>query len=121
MSNILDELERLSKEATPGNWMPWMPCGDILRNEAAIRTQSEYLFYSYGTTTMRATDNARLIATMRNNIDALIQVARAASDLVGTDNIGKTVDIRVAFEGGVSAVFQGKALNALVKALEKLK
>lgn len=72
---VLDELERLSKEATPAEWMP---CGDILRNVAAIRTQSEDLFCSYGPMTMRAADNAELIATMRNNIEALIQVARAA-------------------------------------------
>ena len=65
MSKVLDELERLSKAATPGPWY----C-DFDANGFYVIFKSNK--------TPNITD-AELIEAMRNNIDNLITVARAAS------------------------------------------
>lgn len=58
----LDELRKLAREATPGPWL--MP--------RSLNGQDEYkLFY-----------NAELVVAMRNNIDALLNIAEAAQKLL---------------------------------------
>lgn len=76
---VLDELERLSKAATPGPW----------KTEATERENSDWVHFNYkslhgyvlsvyGSHITANKNDAELIAAMRNSIDALINVARAA-------------------------------------------
>lgn len=76
---ILDELERLSKEATPGPW-------DARVNEFSNTARPRHIWCEHGWTGRFYGEygavNADFVAAMRNNIDALIQVARAAQSIV---------------------------------------
>lgn len=92
--SILDELERLSKGAS---------------------------IYSFHDSSGENTVWVEFISSCQKHIPALIEVAMAASDLVGANNIGKTVDTKIAFKGAISAAFHGEALTAVINALEKLK
>lgn len=62
----LDELEKLSKEATPGPW--YVPDNNV---HPLVINGDKFLTY----------DDSCLIVAMRNNIDALIKVAKAAHGL----------------------------------------
>lgn len=69
--DILDELERLSKAATPGPWEK--------RSWASLQTKSTF---QHVADCFRHPKDAELIAAMRNNIDQLIEIAKAASYLI---------------------------------------
>lgn len=67
----LDELEKLSKAATPGPWQTRF----MYRSLSSARKDSSLLIE---TPASQDWTDAELIAAMRNNIEALIKVARAA-------------------------------------------
>lgn len=54
-------------------------------------------------------------------VQELEQVAEAACLLIGPDNIGKTVDISIDWEGAISAIMNASALSKLRNALAGLK
>lgn len=53
-------------------------------------------------------------------LQKLLAVASAAKQLVGPENIGKTVDTSIKWQGAVSTIVHGVALSQLVDALEDL-
>lgn len=87
MTSILDDLERLEKEATPGPW----PCyadsdiADQITIEGLLRPA------------LPPSDCA-LIAAMRNHIKALINVARAAEKYLEDCDLLDTKDLREALK-----------------------
>jgi len=88
---ILDELERLSKEASRGGWS----CKEMAYNLFLVKngegTICDVATWSYGEQVARYTRaHAELIVLMRNNIDALIEVARAAQSIVNAHYIDAT-------------------------------
>lgn len=64
--DILNELERLSKEATHGPWQKSIGLSGVIPTK------------NYDSAFDCGPKDAELIAAMRNNIDALIAVAKAA-------------------------------------------
>ncbi len=50
----------------------------------------------------------------------LLAVAKAAKILVGKNNIGKTVDTTIQWDGDISAIMNGKALGDIIKVLAEL-
>lgn len=84
----LDELERLSKEASRGGWT----CKEMAYNLFLVKngegTICDVATWSYGEQVARYTRaHAELIVLMRNNIDALIAVVRAAEVVLGECNM----------------------------------
>lgn len=74
MTDLLSELERLSKEATPGEWRYTCAYGVAFieaGSKKSIASAVEYL----------KTHDADLIVEMRNNLDKLLAVARAAEEM----------------------------------------
>lgn len=69
MAKLLDELEKLSKAATPGPWGPSIGLSGVI----PIKD------HNAGFDCRR--QDAELIAAMRNNIDQLLEIAKAASYL----------------------------------------
>lgn len=53
-------------------------------------------------------------------VQKLIEVAKAAKELIGPDNIGKTVDISIKWDGAISAIMHGQALWDVKQNLEDL-
>ena len=81
MSELLDELERLSKAATPGPWALKHKVVDDLHEQSNHKVNYYNVVSRLGTTVISCNwENADLkaIVLMRNHIDALIKVARAA-------------------------------------------
>lgn len=86
MKSILEQLDEAEKAATPG---PWLACGDILNGCVAISAKGvirKDLFRSYDSPNMQSADDARLVAACRNNIRALIDIAKAAEGFVFDKN-----------------------------------
>lgn len=57
---------------------------------------------------------------LKKQIAKLEAVAKATKDLIGPNQIGRTVDTSVKFEGVISACMHGEALWKAVKALAEL-
>lgn len=75
--SILDELERLSKEASTGEWDEEEWRGDIVS-----RQDDRFVCGFTGHHNEKKAKDRKLIMLMRNNIDALIEVARAAQKML---------------------------------------
>lgn len=85
---ILDELERLSKEASRGGWV----CKEMAYNLFLVKngegTICDVATWSYGEQVARYTRaHAELIVLMRNNIEALIEAARCLEHVVGFSHL----------------------------------
>ena len=96
---ILNELERLSKEASRGGWV----CKEMAYNLFLVKngegTICDVATWFYGEQVARHTKaNAQFIVLMRNNIDALIQVARAAQHINWTCSQKRTENLHKALE-----------------------
>lgn len=89
--SVLDELERLSKEATTVKW-EYDDGVVYAQNEPPCQYEIPRLFigkHIVEVQNLRDSDN-ELIVLMRNNIDALIAVARAAQSIVKAHYIDAT-------------------------------
>lgn len=79
----LDELERLSKAATPGNWNAdasdsYSPVRASINGESFLICDCDLDMPD----SIAGKTNALLIATMRNSIDQLIEIAKSAQKQV---------------------------------------
>jgi hypothetical protein len=83
MTTKLDQIEALSKAATPG---PWSTFNRIGNPDLAGPDQVSLLGCCEYDMSMISKEDGALIATMRNNIDALLEVARAAQKLRCREN-----------------------------------
>lgn len=74
-------LKQLAAQATAGPWRKDSAIGNF--THVAIETITANRYLVADCVGSRKSDNAELIAAMRNNIDALIAVAEAAQNMVG--------------------------------------
>lgn len=58
---------------------------------------------------------------MDNCAEEILDVLGAAENIAGPNNLGKTIDTKIAWTGAISGVMNGNDLNHLVRALEKLR
>lgn len=124
MKSILDQLDAAEKAATPGNWVASeradfehdflkVRVGALSTDEWFIEfAKTAYSKYSDGhIDCWRHGENADLVVLMRNNIRALIEVARAAET-----TLAQYIKI---VEGG--PIIPANDIGQLSKALHKLR
>jgi hypothetical protein len=116
--SILDQLDEAEKAATPGPWV-----SDVQSVTVSYNLPSPYQHnVAFGSTPK----HAELIALMRNNIRALIDVAKAAEAL--KENIGRTIELREEWRynpkntisSAASVIVDLNVLSDFVEALAKL-
>ncbi len=102
MPNLLDTLEALERQATPGPWVPFVFSSrpyhiSVLMEAEDDESASSYVEVASG----NSASNLRLIAAARNAFPALLRVARAVREWEEAQRVYTGLFESSAYEGGM--------------------